>query len=68
MPREKECFRDVLDRLTERFPGKEAIPLKEASELVDSCERILKEDKTFPTKKLGGKYIVPLVSLARWLA
>ena len=65
MPREKECFRDVLERLSERYPGKEAIPLKEASELVGTCERTLKEDSKFPARKIGGKYVVPLVPLAR---
>ena len=68
MPKEKECFRDALERLTDRYPGKEAIPLKDASELVGACERTLKADKTFPARTVGGKYVVPLVPLARWLA
>lgn len=32
MPREKELFRDNLERLEEKFPGKELFNIKEVSE------------------------------------
>ena len=70
MPREKEGFREQLQQLQERFPEREAIDLKEVAPLLGVCTRTLKENKTFPAKKLGGKtgpYIVPLVGLARWM-
>lgn len=72
MAREKEGFRDQLERLSSKFPGVEAIGMNEAAELIGVQKRTLLNDKTFPAKKLGksktSKYIVPLVSLARWLA
>lgn len=70
MPREKEGFREQLEQLRERFPEREAINIKEAAQIIGVCDRTLKEDKSFPAKKLGGKtgpYIVPLVGLARWM-
>lgn len=68
MSREKECFRDVLERLDTKFPGREAISLVEACKLLDVYRDTLLEDKTFPARKLSGKWIVPIVPLARWLA
>lgn len=72
MPREKEGFRDQLQALIERFPGREMIDLKEAAELVGCCTRTLREDKSFPVIKIGnprghGPCRVSLVALARWM-
>lgn len=67
MPREKEGFREQLESLVSRFPGKEAVSLETCCELLDTDRRILLNDKTFPAKKVGGKYLIPLVGLARWL-
>ncbi len=71
MPREKEGFRDQLQRLMERYPGREVIYIQEAATLLGVCVRTLREDKTFPQKKTGGrtgKVLVPLVGLARWMS
>lgn len=72
MPIEKEGFREQLDRLNARFPGRETIYIKEACEVVGLCRDTLLLDKTFPAKKPGnrknGKIVIPLVALARWLA
>ena len=67
MPREKEGFREQLEMLTNQFPGVAAIDFKTCEKLI-GCERhTLMNDKTFPAKKVGGKYIIPLVALARWM-
>ena len=66
--REKEHFRDELDRLSERFPGREAIALSEAAEVVGCCYKTLQRDKNFPKVKIRGKWVVPLVRLASYLA
>ena len=75
MPREKEGFRDQLERLTEKFPGRECLTIEEASKLLQVHRQTLLQDKDFPAQKVGaarasrgGKYIVPLVGLARWLS
>lgn len=72
MAREKEGFRDQLQALMERFPGREMIDLKEAAALIGCCTRTLREDKSFPVIKLGspkgnGPCRVSLVQLARWM-
>lgn len=75
MPREKEGFRDQLERLDHIFPGKETLNIEEAATLLGVYRATLLHDKTFPVKKVGesqkkygGKYIISKVALARWLA
>ena len=67
MGREKEDFRDNLARICERFTG-ELITLKEAAEFLGIDFRGLQTDKSFPIKKVGGRYYVTVVALARWLS
>ena len=67
MQREKEGFHEQLASLISRFPGREAISLEACCKILDTDRRILLKDKTFPAKKVGGKYMIPLVGLARWL-
>jgi len=67
MPREKEGFRDQLAVLRERFPDVEAIDIKTCESILTCDRRTLFNDKTFPAKKVGGKFVVPIVGLARWL-
>lgn len=66
--REKEDFRENLARLYERFPGREAITIPEAAPLFNAKPERLRNDKNFPKKKLLGRYVVPLVGLARWMS
>lgn len=68
MSREKEDFRENLSRLTERFPGREAITITETATLLGRCTRTLRSDKTLPKVKVSREYVVPLVGLARWLS
>lgn len=72
MPKEKEGFREQLDRLSARFPGQETITLKEACDVVGLHRQTLLSDKSFPAKKPGGaknaKIVVPIVALARYLS
>lgn len=67
MPREKEGFREQLEILMSKFPGREAIGIAECCTVLGTDRRVLLADRTFPAKKVGGKYLVPLVGLARWL-
>lgn len=68
MPREKEGFRDQYRMLAERFPDKEAISVTEACSLLGVDRRVIVETKDFPKIRLGAKYIIPLVALARWMS
>ena len=72
MPKEKEGFREELDRLSARFPGRETISITEACEVVGISRWTLMKDKDFPAKKPGrgknAKIVVPIVALARYLS
>jgi len=68
MPKEKECFREQMERLETQFPCREAITLDEACKLLNFDRRTLLKDKAFPTRKLCGRWIVPKVLLARYLS
>lgn len=67
MPREKEGYRAQLEFLVTLCPGVASVDIKTCTKIL-GCERhTLLNDKTFPAKKVGGKYIVPLSELARWM-
>lgn len=68
MSREKEDFRENLARLTERFPGREAITISETATILGRCPRTVLAEKAIPKIKISREYIVPLVDLARWLS
>lgn len=59
-----------LEKVEKAFPtdGGVMIPLKEASRFLGISERTLKELKDFPIKKVGGRYYVTRVALARWMS
>lgn len=70
--REKIGFREQLQALMDRFPGRDVIDLKEAAQLLGCCTRTLREDTSFPVIKIGkpkgsGPCRVSLVELARWM-
>ena len=66
MPVEKEDFRANLERITDAFPRMELIPAKDAAAWLGIDYRALLRNG--PLKKIGGRYYVTDVSLARWLA
>ncbi len=67
MPREKQDFRDNLERISARF-SKELIPLKDAADYVGCDPRTLRDAKDSPVKRVGRFYYVAIVALARWLS
>lgn len=67
MARERECFRDQLQVLQQRFEGQEVISMSEACSLLHLDRDALLNDRGFPAKKVGKKYIISLVPLARWM-
>ena len=66
--RVKEHYYDNLKRITDKFGGTELIRLKQAAEYLGVDERRLKESRDFPMKKIGGRYYVASVALARWIS
>ena len=66
--REKEHFRDALDRLSARFPDREAITLDEAAAVLGCCTKTLWRDNKSPKQKIRGKWVVSLIKLANYLS
>lgn len=66
--RVKEDFYDNLKRITDKFGEVELISLKRVAEYLGIDVRRLKESRDFPLKKIGGRYYVASVALARWLS
>jgi hypothetical protein len=64
---EKRDYRDNLERISKRFSG-ELISLPEVVGYLGCDKRTLMADKTFPAKKVGGRYFVTTVALAKWLS
>lgn len=70
MSGQRENFQEQLSRLSQRYPGRETISLREACALLGKDPKTLRRDKSFPRIQ-QGKYkgiTVPLVGLARWLS
>ena len=68
MPREREGFRDQLAALQQRFGDQEVLTKDQCCKLLGVDWDALRNDRDFPAKRVGRKYIIPVVQLARWLA
>lgn len=64
---ERKDFRDNLERLSQKFTG-ELIPYLEACDYIGCTRKQMDHDKSFPKKKVGGRYYVTVVALAKWLS
>lgn len=56
----------MLEELKATF-DKPIITVREAARYLHKDPRTLMADKSFPYKKRGGRYLVSLVALARWM-
>jgi len=68
--REPDGYREQLEHLTQRFPGKEVLSIQEVCKMFRCNRRKFLTDKTFPVKQFNGtgKYYIPIVKLAWWMA
>ncbi len=57
-----------LERIYAEFGRVALVPLLSAAVFVGADWRTLRDDKKFPTKKIGRRYYVGSVALARWLS
>lgn len=60
-------WRDQLARLDEQFDT-ELIPLKRVEEYLGVNALSVKRDKDFPCVKIGGRYYVPKIKLAKMMS
>lgn len=68
MPREKEMYRENLERVMEYWPTQEMVRMKDVAMWLGVDIRTLQRDKTFPAKKIGGRYFVSVTALASWMS
>ena len=65
----EEIAKRTLSMLYEAFPDKPPyISMNAAAKYLHSRPEKLERDRTFPKRKLGKRYVVPLVALAHWLS
>lgn len=69
---EKEGYRESLNMLMEMYPGRVALSVKEVAQITDSnvstiYDATKRVKKPLPSKKLGGKVVIPITALARWM-
>lgn len=71
---ERAGYREALAFLMEMYPGRAGISVKEVAKALgvnittvyDSMRTQRKEP--LPHKKVGGKVVIPIPALARWMA
>lgn len=68
MPREKELYRDNLERLDQVFPGRDMLRLGEAAKYTGIHPDTLRGDRNFPKRRVGRNWMVPKTVLASWLS
>lgn len=69
---EKEGYWEALGMLREMYPGRMTISIKEAAAATGSSIGTVygatkRVKKPLPSKKLGGKVVIPITQLARWM-
>lgn len=69
---EKQGYREALGFLSDKFPDKVAISIKEAAQALNTGESTIRDAikrrrDPFPAKKVGGRIVIPITQLARWL-
>lgn len=69
---EKEGYREALNMIMDMYPGRMALSVKEVAAVTGSnigtvYEATKRAKKPLPSKKLGGKIVIPITQLARWM-
>ena len=68
MAREKVDFRENLALLIEKFGDVQLIPLQSAADTIGIDIRTMQRANDCPVKKIGRRYYITLVGLARWIS
>ncbi len=69
---EKQGYRENLEVLLMLFPGKAAISVAETAKALGSSvdavyEMAQRARNPLPHQKLGGRVLIPIAGLARWM-
>ncbi|MBO5375002.1 MAG: hypothetical protein J6A54_06115 [Clostridia bacterium] len=71
---ERSGYRETLAFISEMFPGRLTLKVKEVAQVMSVCENTVRQaisrnDDPLPSQKLvSGTIIVPVPQLARWLS
>lgn len=68
MAREKELYRENLQRLDAQYPNQELLPARSAAKYLGLDVRTLMKMKDIPKKKAGRIWFIPKTGLASWLS
>ena len=64
----QELLKAQIEEIYEKIPGRPAlISLTTAARIVGRRKEFLLADGTFPVKRMGRRWLVPVVALARWI-
>ena len=64
----QELLKAQIEEIYEKIPGRPAlISLRKAALVTGLDQRTLLKDGTFPLRKSGRLWLVPVVALARWI-
>ena len=69
---EKQGYRENIALLTEIFPGRAAISVKEAADVTGTSkdavyDMIKRVHNPLPHQKMGARVLIPVAGLARWM-
>lgn len=69
---EKAGYREQLELLLKYFPGRAAITVTEVAEILGTrpetvYQAIRRVKDPLPSRKVLGKVVIPITSLARWM-
>ena len=68
MAGEQRDYRNNLEIIRETFPDKAALSMKEVTGFLRRDRRTLLKDRTFPAQMVGGKYLITIAALARYMS
>lgn len=66
---EKSDVNEIADKLHERFGGRDVIYAEEFAEYLGICRQVVCNSihaHILPGQKIGGKFIIPVHSIALW--
>ena len=69
---EKQGYRENIELLTQMFPGRAAISVKEAAEVTGTSigniyDMVKRVRNPLPHQKMGARVLIPVAGLARWM-
>lgn len=68
MAKEQADYRNNLEIIRATFPDKASLTMREVAGFLRRDRRTLLKDRTFPAQLVGGKYLISIAGLARYMS